>query len=79
MRVIQDETIDALYIYFSDERPAGTRQIAEGTLVDLDAEGHLIGIEVICVHRAWPVEEILDTHPVSEGDATRLRQMATID
>jgi uncharacterized protein YuzE len=76
MHVIEDEKTDALYIYLSDGRPAATRQIAQGTVVDLDADGNLIGIEVICMHRAWPVEEILRASPVSEADETRLRRLA---
>jgi uncharacterized protein YuzE len=78
MHVIEDEKTDALYIYLSDGRPAATRQIAQGTVVDLDADGRLIGIEVICLHRAWPVEEILEAYPVSEADETRLRRLAGV-
>jgi uncharacterized protein YuzE len=76
MHVIEDEKTDALYIYLDDGRPAATRQIEQGTIVDLDAAGRLIGIEVICRHRAWPVEQILVSYAVSEADETRLRQLA---
>jgi len=76
MHVIEDEKTDALYIYLDDRRPAATRQVEQGTIVDLDANGHLIGIEVICRHRAWPVEAILGSYPVSEADETRLRRLA---
>jgi uncharacterized protein YuzE len=76
MHVIEDEKTDALYIYLDDGRPAATRQIEQGTIVDLDADGRLIGIEVICRHRAWSVEEILGSYAVSEADETRLRQLA---
>ncbi|HEX6468258.1 MAG TPA: DUF2283 domain-containing protein [Streptosporangiaceae bacterium] len=76
MHVIEDQKTDALYIYLSDQRPAATRQIEQGTVVDLDETGRLIGIEVICRHRAWPVEAILGAYPVSEADETRLRQLA---
>ena len=78
MHVIEDEKTDALYIYLSDGRPAATREVAEGTIVDLDADGRLIGIEVICLHRSWPVEEILDAYTVSEADETRLRELAGV-
>ncbi|HZB34025.1 MAG TPA: DUF2283 domain-containing protein [Streptosporangiaceae bacterium] len=76
MHVIEDEKTDALYIYLDDGRPAATRQIEQGTIVDLDADGRLIGIGVICRHRAWPVEEILGSYAVSEADETRLRRLA---
>lgn len=76
MHVIEDEKTDALYIYLDNGRPAATRQIEQGTIVDLDDAGRLIGIEVICRHRAWPVEKILGTYSVSEADETRLRRLA---
>ena len=76
MHVIEDEKTDALYIYLSRGRPAATRQVEQGTIVDLDDAGHLIGIEVICRHRSWPVEDILGAYPVSEADETRLRRLA---
>jgi uncharacterized protein YuzE len=76
MHVIEDEKTDALYIYLSNARPAATRQVEQGTVVDLDGAGRLIGIEVICRHRAWPVEEILRAYAVSEADETRLRRLA---
>ena len=76
MHVIEDEKTDALYIDLNDRRPAATRQIEEGTIVDLDADGQLVGIEVICRHRSWPVEEILAAYDVSEADETRLRRLA---
>ena len=78
MHVIEDEKSDAVYIYLSDQRPAGTRQIEPGTIVDLDEDGRLIGIEVICRHRAWPVEAILGAFTVSEADETRLRRLARL-
>ena len=78
MHVIEDEKTDALYIYLSDRRPAATRQIEQGTIVDLDGAGRLIGIEVICRHRVWPVEAILGAYDVSEVDETRLRELARL-
>jgi uncharacterized protein YuzE len=76
MHVIEDEKTDALYIYLDNLRPAVTRQVEQGTIVDLDGDGRLIGIEVICRHRAWPVEKILGAYTVSEADETRLRLLA---
>lgn len=78
MHVIEDEKTDALYIYLSEQRPAATRQVEQGTIVDLDDAGRLIGIEVICHHRAWPVAKILGAYSVSEADETRLRQLARL-
>ena len=44
-----------------------------GTLVDLDAAGNVIGIEVINPDRPWPLEAILSRFAVSEEDAHELR------
>jgi len=48
-------------------------QLDQGTLADLDADGHLVGIEVIQPWRAWPLEDILTRFGVSHEDARALR------
>lgn len=81
MRIVRDEHADALYIDLGTDRPARTVVVAEGTVVDLDADGRLLGIEVICMHRDWvaELETILaDYGPdLSPADTVRLRNAAT--
>ena len=68
-----DLDADALYIRLADHPVARTVQLDAGTLVDLDADGALVGIEVIQPQRAWPLDDILARFAVSEDDARGLR------
>ena len=47
MRITYDPVVDALYIYLNDAKAASTREVAEGVQLDLDAEGRVIGIEIL--------------------------------
>ena len=53
-----DHDADALYIEMSDSPVARTRQFDEGTIVDLDESGEVVGIEVLRPARDWPLEQI---------------------
>jgi len=46
MRITYDRKVDALYIRFRDTTVT-SEHWAEGVTADLDAEGHLAGIEII--------------------------------
>jgi YD repeat-containing protein len=46
MRITYDEKADALYIAFG-EGPAAVEEVAEGIALDWDAEGKLLGIEIL--------------------------------
>ena len=37
---------DSLYIDLSERPSADTREVAPGVLLDFDAEGHLVGIDI---------------------------------
>lgn len=72
MRQAYDATADALYVTLADGEVARTVEIAEGTNVDLDAAGSLLGIEVLRPNRPWPLAAILRTHHISDEDAAML-------
>jgi len=63
----------ALYITVSDHQVARTAEIETGTLVDVDAAGAVVGIEVLNFDRCWPLAEILDRFHVGPEDAAQLR------
>ena len=73
MKVTYDQQADALYIELGDAPVASTVHIDRGTLVDLDAQGHLIGVELIRPARPWPLATILDRFPVDPTSARILR------
>ena len=47
MNIEYSKTADALYVYFMQGEAARSKEVEEGVVVDLDAEGHVIGIEVL--------------------------------
>lgn len=75
MRLNYDTEADALDVSIAAGIVARTEEIASGTLVDLDAHGNLLSIEVLGPGRAWPLEDILDRFPISDEDAELLRSI----
>ena len=47
MRIEYDREADALYIYLREVKVEDNQDIEEGVTVDLDAEGHIVGIEIL--------------------------------
>jgi uncharacterized protein YuzE len=46
MKITYDREVDALYIRFK-ETTVTTEHLAEGIAADYDADGHLVGIEIL--------------------------------
>jgi uncharacterized protein YuzE len=46
MKITYDHEVDALYIRFK-ETTVTTEHLAEGIAADYDADGHLVGIEIL--------------------------------
>lgn len=76
MRSSYDLSADAAYFEFAgrDGGVARTVDIDGSTMVDLDADGNLLGIEVLSPGRAWPLARILREYELSDEDATALMQ-----
>jgi hypothetical protein len=51
MRTSYDPEADAMFVWFAPEgtKSSDTREVAPGILLDLDANGNVIGIEVMNV------------------------------
>lgn len=47
MRFTYDSQADALYLYFREGAVARTAEAGDGIQFDYDAEGHIIGIEIL--------------------------------
>ena len=47
MKIEYSKTADALYVYFKQSEVAKSKGVEGGVVVDLDAEGHLVGIEIL--------------------------------
>ena len=42
-----DKEVDALYIQLRDVKPSHGVDFEEGVTIDMDADGHIIGIEIL--------------------------------
>lgn len=47
MRVRIDQTADAIYLNLTDRPIKDSAEIADGIVVDYDAEGRIVGIEIL--------------------------------
>lgn len=77
MRLTYDLDAGALCIGLTKQDVARTRQLDGNTLVDLDAAGRLVGIEITSIDHPWAVERILGDFGISEQDAAQIRAYFT--
>ena len=47
MKITYDPEVDALYAELRDAEPADSMDIEEGVTADPDADGHIVGLEVL--------------------------------
>jgi YD repeat-containing protein len=47
MRVRVDHGADAIYLNLTDRSITGSEEVADGIIVDYDAEGRMVGIEIL--------------------------------
>jgi uncharacterized protein YuzE len=59
MRTSYDPEADALFIWFAPQgtKSLGTEEVAPGVMLDFDAEGTVIGIEVLDVREGMKAGE----------------------
>ncbi|MDO8749697.1 MAG: DUF2283 domain-containing protein [Dehalococcoidia bacterium] len=60
MKVEYDREADALYIQFRPEQPDDNLDIEEGVTIDVDKQGHIIGIEILDASRRIGVESLVN-------------------
>jgi uncharacterized protein YuzE len=46
MKLNYDPVTESLYIHLAERPAADSDEVADGVVLDLDAEGHLVGIDV---------------------------------
>jgi len=73
MRLEYDLNVGALYIVLADEPVADTVEVGGNAVVDLDASGEVVGVEVISAAHPWPLAQILALYPIADADAAQLR------
>ena len=47
MRVRIDQSADAIYLNLTDRPIEGSEEVADGIIVDYDAEGRIVGVEIL--------------------------------
>ena len=58
MRITYDKEADAMYIEFSSGKFASNKKIDNQTIIDLDKDGNIIGIEILNVSKRIPLESL---------------------
>ncbi len=54
MKIRYDPDADAMYIMLRDEKVKTTREIDESTVIDFNATGQVIGVEILFVKEKNP-------------------------
>ena len=58
MEITYDKEADAMYIKFREGKFAKNKKIDDFTILDIDEEGNILGIELLEVSRRIPIESL---------------------
>ena len=58
MKIEYSDSADAIYVLFKEAFVVKSKEIEEGIVVDLDENGHLIGIEILDVSHRYTLADI---------------------
>ena len=62
MEISYDKEADAMYIEFRKGEFAKNKKIDEFTIIDLDKQGKILGIELLEVSTRIPIESLSEIH-----------------
>ena len=62
MEITYDKDADAVYIEFRKGEFAKNKKMDDFTILDLDAEGKIFGIELLRVSERLPVDSLSEIH-----------------
>lgn len=62
MEISYDKDADAMYIEFRKGEFAKNKKVDDFTIIDLDKEGKLLGIELLEVSTRIPIESLSEIH-----------------
>jgi len=54
MRMTWDKEADALYIRFDDAKIVESEEVSDGIILDFDASGGVVGLEMLDVRQRFP-------------------------
>ena len=58
MEIRYDKEADAIYIQFAEGKFAKNKVVDDSTIVDLDKDGNILGIELLDVSKRMPPESL---------------------
>lgn len=73
MELKYDLNVGALYIRLTDRAVARTRDIDDNTVVDIDVDGGVVGIEVISIGHPWALDDVLRDYAIPAAAAAQMR------
>ncbi|MBI2668864.1 DUF2283 domain-containing protein [Candidatus Woesearchaeota archaeon] len=62
MEISYDKNADAMYIEFRNGNFAKNKKIDDFTIIDLDINGNLLGIEILQVSKRIPLESLSEVN-----------------
>lgn len=62
MEISYDKQADAMYIEFRKGEFAKNKKVDDFTIIDLDSEGNILGIELLEVSKRIPIESLSEVH-----------------
>ncbi len=65
MKITYDKDADAMYVELADKKYHKSKEIDRNTILDLDQEGNVIGIELLFVSKRFS-QQIPSSIPVEE-------------
>ncbi|HXN60556.1 MAG TPA: DUF2283 domain-containing protein [Acidimicrobiales bacterium] len=71
-----DVESQSLYVRLSDEAIEGQIELDDGTIVDVDAEGNAVGVEVLRAWAQWDFRAVAERFELSEDAAKFLELLA---
>lgn len=60
MKIEYSKSVDALYIKLKNAPVADSRDIEEGVTVDLDENGHIVGLEILDASEKLDISELVN-------------------
>ena len=60
MKIEYDKEVDALYILLTNAKPVDTMDVEDGVTIDLDDQGHIVGMEVLDATDRLGLESLLN-------------------
>jgi uncharacterized protein YuzE len=60
MKIEYSKNVDALYVKFREVKIADSMDIEEGVTIDLDENGHIVGIEILDASEKLELSELVN-------------------